>query len=42
LQRLAHVYVGPEVKFPPMSNPPAGYVMRTTVERIGGVGPWTG
>ena len=42
LQRLAHVYLGPEVKFPPMSNPPAGHVMRITVERIGGVGPWTG
>ena len=41
LQRLAHVYLGPEAKFPPMSNPPAGHVMRITVERIGGVGPWT-
>lgn len=41
LQRLAHVYLGPDVKFPPMDDPPAGYVMRTTVERIGGVGPWT-
>jgi PPOX class probable F420-dependent enzyme len=40
LQRLAYVYLGPEVKFPPMDDPPAGYVMRTTVERIGGVGPW--
>jgi PPOX class probable F420-dependent enzyme len=41
LQRLAHVYLGPEVKFPPMSNPPPGHVLRITVERIGGVGPWT-
>ncbi|HET8873944.1 MAG TPA: PPOX class F420-dependent oxidoreductase [Gaiellaceae bacterium] len=40
LQRLAHMYLGPDVKFPPMDDPPAGYVMRTTVERIGGVGPW--
>ncbi len=40
LQRLAHVYLGPDVKFPPMDDPPAGYVLRTTVERIGGVGPW--
>jgi hypothetical protein len=23
-----------------MDEPPAGYVTRTTVERIGGVGPW--
>lgn len=40
LQRLAHVYLGPDVKFPPMDDPPAGHVMRITVERIGGVGPW--
>jgi PPOX class probable F420-dependent enzyme len=39
LQRLAHVYLGPEVKFPPMDNPPPGYVMRITVDRIGGNGP---
>jgi PPOX class probable F420-dependent enzyme len=42
LQQLAHVYLGPEVKFPPMDNPPAGQLMRITVERIGGTGPWTG
>jgi PPOX class probable F420-dependent enzyme len=42
LQRLAHVYLGPDVTFPPMDNPPPGHVMRITVERIGGVGPWTG
>jgi len=42
LQRLAYVYVGPGVKFPPMDNPPAGYVTRIQVERIEGVGPWTG
>jgi PPOX class probable F420-dependent enzyme len=42
LQRLAHVYLGPDVKFPPMDNPPPGYVIRTTPERIGGLGPWTG
>jgi PPOX class probable F420-dependent enzyme len=40
LQRLAHVYLGPDVKFPPMDDPPPGYVLRTTVARIGGVGPW--
>ncbi len=40
LQRLARVYVGPDVTFPPMPNPPPGVVMRITVERIGGVGPW--
>jgi PPOX class probable F420-dependent enzyme len=40
LQRLAHVYLGPDVKFPPMDNPPRGYITHITVERVGGVGPW--
>ena len=40
LQQLAHVYLGPDVKFPPMDNPPAGFVTHITVERIGGVGQW--
>jgi hypothetical protein len=34
--------MGPEVKFPPMDNPPPGYVTRVRVDKIGGVGPWTG
>jgi PPOX class probable F420-dependent enzyme len=42
LQRLAHVYLGPGVKFPQMDDPPPGYITRIQVERIGGVGPWTG
>jgi len=40
LQRLAEVYLGPGIKFPPMPDPPAGYVMRIEVERLGGAGPW--
>jgi len=40
LQSLAHVYIGADVKFPPMDDPPPGFVMRITPERIGGVGPW--
>lgn len=40
LQRLAHVYLGPDVKFPPMDDPPPGTVCRITVDRVGGVGPW--
>lgn len=40
LQELAHVYLGPDVKFPPMDDPPPGYVMRIAVERLTGVGPW--
>lgn len=42
LQRLAYVYIGPGVKFPPMDNPPPGYTTRIRVDRIDGVGPWTG
>jgi len=41
LQRLARVYLGPDVRFPAMEDPPPGYTMRITVERIGGVGPWS-
>ena len=40
LQQLAHVYLGPEVRFPPMDDPPPGYITHITVDRIGGVGPW--
>ena len=42
LQRLARTYLGPDVKFPPMDDPPPGYITHITVERIGGVGPWAG
>jgi PPOX class probable F420-dependent enzyme len=41
LQRLARVYLGPDVVFPPMPEPPPGVVMHIEVDRIGGVGPWT-
>lgn len=42
LQRLAYSYLGPDVKFPPMAEPPAGFVTTITPERYGGVGPWAG
>jgi PPOX class probable F420-dependent enzyme len=42
LQRLAYVYLGPGIKFPPMDHPPKGYVTRIQVDKIDGVGPWTG
>jgi PPOX class probable F420-dependent enzyme len=42
LQRLAYVYMGPGVKFPPMEDPPPGYITRVRVDKIDGVGPWTG
>ena len=38
LQQLARTYLGPGVKFPPMADPPAGFTVRMTVERVRGVG----
>ncbi len=40
LQELAHVYLGPDVRFPAMDDPPPGVRMRIAVERVAGVGPW--
>jgi PPOX class probable F420-dependent enzyme len=40
LQHLAHTYLGPDVVFPGMLDPPPGWVTRITPERLGGVGPW--
>jgi PPOX class probable F420-dependent enzyme len=40
LQQLARRYLGPNVTFPTMPDPPPGVVMRIAVDRIGGVGPW--
>ena len=40
LQELAHVHLGPDVRFPPMDDPPPGVRLRIAVERVGGVGPW--
>ena len=42
LQELAYVHLGPEVKFPPMDDPPPGVRLRIAVERFGGIGPWAG
>jgi PPOX class probable F420-dependent enzyme len=42
LQELARVYLGPDVKFPPMDDPPPGVRLRIAVERVGGIGPWAG
>jgi PPOX class probable F420-dependent enzyme len=42
LQRLAYVYIGPGVRFPPMDNPPPGFITRIKPARYGGVGPWVG
>jgi PPOX class probable F420-dependent enzyme len=40
LQRLARTYIGPDVVFPAMPNPPPGFVIRIRIERVSGVGPW--
>ena len=40
LQRLAPTYLGPEVRFPPMDNPPPRYITHISVDRVAGVGPW--
>jgi PPOX class probable F420-dependent enzyme len=41
LARLARVYLGPDAEFPPAEYRVPGQVMRITVERVGGIGPWT-
>jgi PPOX class probable F420-dependent enzyme len=41
LQREAYVYIGAGVKFPPMPDPPPGYVIRVKPSRYSGIGPWT-
>lgn len=41
LHRLAQTHVGPGTKFPPMPDPPPGFVMRVAVDRIGGSGEWS-
>jgi len=40
LHELAQAYVGPGTRFPPMPDPPPGFVTHITVERVGGYGPW--
>jgi len=40
LQRLAQVYVGPGTTFPPMPDPPPGFVIRVTPQKVRGMGPW--
>jgi PPOX class probable F420-dependent enzyme len=38
LDRLAKVYISPDTEFPAPKGP--GFIVRYSVERIGGVGPW--
>jgi PPOX class probable F420-dependent enzyme len=41
LQRLAHTYLGPQVVFPGIPDPPPGFITRIRVERLEGLGEWT-
>ncbi|MEE4543703.1 PPOX class F420-dependent oxidoreductase [Streptomyces sp. V4-01] len=38
LNGLTKVYVGPDVEFPAPKGP--GFVVRYSIEQVGGVGPW--
>jgi PPOX class probable F420-dependent enzyme len=38
LTRLAKAYVGPDAEYPNQSQ--TGYIVRYSIERVGGVGPW--
>jgi hypothetical protein len=40
LHDLAQRYVGPGTKFPPMDNPPPGFIIHITPEKVRGMGPW--
>lgn len=41
LQELATIYLGEGVRFPPVDEPPPGFVLHVTPERVGGIGPWS-
>ncbi len=41
LHRLAQTYVGPGTVFPPMPDPPPGFITHISPTRINGLGPWT-
>jgi PPOX class probable F420-dependent enzyme len=40
LHELAQRYVGPGTTFPPMPDPPEGYVIRVAPTKVRGMGPW--
>jgi len=40
LQHLARTYLGPDVIFPAMPDPPPGFITRIRVHRVSGIGPW--
>lgn len=40
LHDLAQIYIGPGTRFPPMSDPPPGFVIRISVAKVAGNGDW--
>ena len=42
LRDLAKTMIGHDAKFPPMDDPPPGFITHITIDRIGSMGPWTG
>lgn len=40
LATLAERYIGPGAPFPPMPDPPPGYLTHITPTRVRGIGPW--
>jgi hypothetical protein len=37
---IVSAHLMPRQQFPPMPDPPPGVILRISVERLGGVGPW--
>lgn len=40
LQELAHRHIGPDAVFPPIADPPPGWLTWITPTRARGIGPW--
>lgn len=40
LHSLAQRYIGPGTQFPPMPDPPEGFVIRIQPTKVRGMGPW--
>jgi PPOX class probable F420-dependent enzyme len=40
LHELAQTYIAPGTDFPPMPDPPPGFILHVRIDRIGGHGDW--
>lgn len=40
LHELAQRYIGPGAEFPPMPDPPEGFIIRIRPTKVRGMGPW--